>query len=67
QRFFIGMAQWGCSNERPEALRLQALTDVHAPNRYRINGVVANMPEFARAFACRPGQAMVRARRCRVW
>src|SRR5690349_18562019 len=27
QRFFIGMAQWGCSNERPEVLRLHALTD----------------------------------------
>jgi len=67
QRFFIGMAQWACSNERPEALRLSALTDVHSPNRFRVNGVVSNMPEFARAFACRPGQPMVRAKRCRVW
>ncbi|HJV59945.1 MAG TPA: M13 family metallopeptidase [Albitalea sp.] len=67
QRFFIGMAQWACSNERPETLRLLARTDPHSPNRYRINGVVANMPEFARAFSCRPGQPMVRERPCKVW
>ena len=67
QRFFIGMAQWACSNERVEVQRLHALTDVHSPNRWRVNGVVANMPEFARAFACRPGQPMVRAKACRIW
>jgi endothelin-converting enzyme/putative endopeptidase len=67
QRFFIGMGQWACSNDRLEAQRLWALTDSHAPNRYRVNGVVANMPEFARAFSCRPGQPMVRAKPCRVW
>ncbi|HEY0855596.1 MAG TPA: M13 family metallopeptidase [Albitalea sp.] len=67
QRFFVGMAQWACSNERRETLRLLALTDNHSPNRHRVNGVVANMPEFARAFACRPGQPMVRPRPCKVW
>ena len=67
QRFFIGMAQWACGNERPERLRLQALSDPHSPARHRVNGVLANMPEFARAFACKPGQPMVRARPCRVW
>jgi endothelin-converting enzyme/putative endopeptidase len=67
QRFFIGMAQWACSNERPEVQRLHALTDVHSPNRWRVNGVVSNMPEFAKAFSCKPGQPMVRERPCRVW
>jgi endothelin-converting enzyme/putative endopeptidase len=67
QRFFIGSAQWACGNERPEVLRLRALTDVHSPNRYRVNGVVANMPEFARAFSCKAGQPMVREKACRVW
>jgi putative endopeptidase len=67
QRFFIGMAQWACSNERPQILRLRALTDPHSPNRYRVNGVAANMPEFARAFSCTPGQPMVREKPCRVW
>jgi endothelin-converting enzyme/putative endopeptidase len=67
QRFFIGLAQWVCENERPENLRLHAMTDPHSPGKYRINGVVVNMPEFEKAFACRPGQPMVREDRCRVW
>ncbi len=69
QRFFVGFAQWACSNERPEAARLHALTNPHAPDRYRINGVVANMPEFARVFACKQGQPMVKPKDqvCRVW
>ena len=61
------MAQWACSNERPENLRVRALTDPHSPARYRINGVVANLPEFQAAFGCRAGQPMVRAPACRVW
>jgi putative endopeptidase len=67
QRFFIGMAQWACSNERPEVQRLRALTDPHSPSQWRVNGVVANMPEFAAAFSCKPGQAMVRPTPCKVW
>jgi endothelin-converting enzyme/putative endopeptidase len=67
QRFFIGMAQWACSNERPENLRLRAATDPHSPAQYRINGVVSDMPEFQKAFGCKPGQPMVREKACRVW
>jgi len=69
QRFFIGFAQWDCANERPEDMRMRALTDPHSPARYRINGVVVNMPEFAEAFSCKPGQPMVKAAAnvCRVW
>jgi putative endopeptidase len=67
QRFFIGLAQWVCENERPENLRLHAVTDPHSPGKYRINGVVVNMPEFEKAFSCKPGQPMVRENRCRVW
>jgi putative endopeptidase len=67
QRFFIGMAQWVCNNERPENLRLRAATDPHSPGKYRINGVVSNMPEFQKAFNCKPGQPMVREKACRVW
>jgi endothelin-converting enzyme/putative endopeptidase len=67
QRFFIGAAQWACSNERPEVLRLRTLTDPHSPSRFRINGVLSNMPQFAQAFSCKPGQPMVRAKTCTVW
>jgi putative endopeptidase len=69
QRFFIGFAQWDCANERPEDLRVRAQTDPHSPAEYRINGVVVNMPEFAKAFSCRAGQPMVKPAEkiCKVW
>jgi len=67
QRFFVGYAQWACENNRPEDLRARALTDAHSPGKYRVNGLVVNMPEFERAFACKAGQPMVRENRCRVW
>ncbi len=69
QRFFVGFAQWACDNERPENMRVHALTDPHSPGRYRINGVVVNMLEFSQAFSCKPGQPMVKPAEkvCKVW
>jgi putative endopeptidase len=67
QRFFIGMAQWACGDERAESKRANAITNEHSPDEYRINGVVSNLPEFGKAFACRVGQPMVRPQPCRVW
>jgi endothelin-converting enzyme/putative endopeptidase len=67
QRFFIGMAQWACANNRPEELRVNAITDPHSPEKYRINGIVSDLPEFRQAFGCKAGQPMVRANSCKVW
>jgi endothelin-converting enzyme/putative endopeptidase len=67
QRFFIGFAQWACSNQRPENERVNALTNPHSPGRYRINGIVSNMPEFAKAFNCGEGKPMVRKNICKIW
>ncbi|MGA8780358.1 MAG: M13 family metallopeptidase, partial [Terracidiphilus sp.] len=69
QRFFVGFAQWDCANERPDDIRMRAITDPHSPAKFRINGVVVNMPEFDKAFGCKPGQPMVRPadQVCRVW
>ena len=67
QRYFIGMAQWACENDRPENLRVSAATDPHSPGVARVNGVVVNMPEFQKAFSCKAGQAMVKEKVCRVW
>jgi len=51
---------------RPEALRARLLTDEHAPPKYRVLGPLANLEEFAAAFQCRPGDAMVRPPDARV-
>ena len=69
QRFFVGFAQWACANDRPEDLRARAITDPHSPAKYRINGVVVNMPEFGTAFSCKAGQPMVKPadKVCKVW
>ncbi len=67
QRFFIGYAQWACENNRPENLRVSAVTDPHSPGFARVNGIVANMPQFAAAFGCKAGQPMVKAPMCKVW
>ena len=67
QRFFIGFAQWACENVRPEASRLQALTNPHSPGKYRINGIAADLPEFQKAFGCKAGQPMVSPKACKVW
>jgi len=40
---------------------------MHSPLEEGINGVVSNMPEFQKAFPCKPGQQMVRAQACCVW
>jgi len=67
QRFWVGMAQWACENNRPENLRVNALTNPHSPGYARINGVVSNMPEFQKAFGCKANQPMVHTPVCRVW
>lgn len=67
QKFFIGYAQNWCTNDRPAFIRLLIQSDPHSPDRFRVNGVVRNMPEFASAFGCRKGQPMAPADRCRVW
>src|SRR5471032_579922 len=67
QRFFIGYGQSWCENTRPERERMLAQTNPHAPARYRVNGVLSNMPEFQKAFSCKAGAPMVRQNACRVW
>ena len=69
QRFFLAYAQARRSNSRPEQLRLQVQTDPHSPGPFRVNGPLSNMPEFAKAFGCKPGDPMVRADniRARIW
>ena len=67
QRFFLAYAQSWCENQRPEAAKLQALSDPHSTAEFRVNGVVANMPEFRAAFQCKPGAPMVSREICQVW
>jgi putative endopeptidase len=69
QRFFLGYAQWFTRSFRDEEARSRITTDPHPNDMYRINGTVANLPEFATAFFCKMNDPMVRpaANRCKIW
>ncbi len=61
QRFFLNWATVWRRNFTPEELAVRLKTDPHAPANFRANGAPSNMPAFAKAFECKPGDAMVRA------
>jgi putative endopeptidase len=67
QQFFVAFGQNWCQNNRPENLRLRMQTDPHSPEEFRANGVVRNVPEFQKAFACKTGQPMAPVNRCTIW
>jgi predicted metalloendopeptidase len=66
QRYFLAFAQAWRSRYRPERERLQLLTDSHSPPRYRVQGPLANLPEFAKAFSCPADARALRAEGSRV-
>ena len=61
QRFFLAYAQSYRQHSRPAAMRTRVTVDPHAPEQWRVNGPLSNMPEFAAAFGCKPGDPMVRS------
>jgi len=67
QRFFIAYGTVWCDTLRPEFARTLVKIDAHSMPVLRVNNVLANMPEFQRAFGCKAGQPMVHETRCRVW
>ncbi len=67
QRLFLGWGQIWCESRRPELERMLATVDEHSSSKYRVNGVVSNMPEFQKAWGCKPAAPMVRQNACRVW
>jgi putative endopeptidase len=67
QRFFLGFARVWCEKRQPEVSRTRVFTDPHSPGKYRIDGVVQNMPEFEKAWGCKAGQPMVAENACHVW
>ena len=50
QRLFLSFAQIWRQSITDESKRTLALTDTHSPARFRVNGVVFNMPQFYEAF-----------------
>jgi len=67
QRFFLGWATIWCENIGDAMSRFFVTTNEHSPGHWRVDGVMQNMPEFQKAYACKAGQPMVSANACRVW
>jgi len=69
QRVFLS---WGKSWQkvmRDEALSVQIKTDPHSPAKFRVNGVVRNIPEFYTLFDVKEGDALYLApsERVKIW
>lgn len=60
QHFFLNWGTVWRRNFTPEELKLRVNTDEHAPANFRAIGAPSNLPAFAAAFECKPGQPMVR-------
>ncbi|MGH9821987.1 MAG: M13 family metallopeptidase [Blastocatellia bacterium] len=69
QRFFLAYAQVWAGSDRPEFEKLMVNLNPHPLDRFRAIAAASNMPQFAEAFHCKEGDAMVRAtsKRCQIW
>jgi putative endopeptidase len=69
QRFFLNWARVWRGNIREQQALLRLNTDPHAPASLRAIGAPSNMPAFATAFQCKPGDAMVRPadKQVKIW
>jgi putative endopeptidase len=69
QRVFLGWGQVWLDKSREEALRSQVASDPHSPAKFRINGVVRNVPEFYEAFQIKPTDSLYLApeKRVKIW
>jgi putative endopeptidase len=69
QRFFLAFAQIYRGKERTEALRQRLLSDVHAPDAYRVIGATRNQDAWYAAFDVRPGDKyyLPPEQRVRIW
>jgi endothelin-converting enzyme/putative endopeptidase len=69
QRFFLANEQHWCTDATEEGWRNVASGDSHAWGAPAAHGTVRNLPEYAEAFSCRAGQAMVKPLEqvCKVW
>jgi predicted metalloendopeptidase len=67
QQIYVTFGQAWCTKRSVEAEAYYAKIDPHSHPRYRVNGVLVNIPQFADAFSCKTGAPMAPANRCAVW
>ncbi|XP_045509587.1 neprilysin-2 [Colias croceus] len=67
QMFWLSAANTWCSVYRNESIKMRITTGFHAPGRFRVQGPMSNMDEFAVDFKCPPHAPMNPAAKCKVW
>jgi putative endopeptidase len=69
ERFFKGWAQVWAGKMRDDARRQQVMVDPHAPEMYRANAPVRNVPEFYETFGVKEGDKLYLppAQRAKIW
>lgn len=67
QQFFLSFAHIWANNIRPERAHNLILVDPHPPAQYRVNGTLANCPEFKRDFSVPDQSPMVNSTPCVIW
>lgn len=56
--FFTGWARLWPQQSGPQAAAIDQASSPYAPGKWRVNGMLASMPEFAQAYKCKAGQPM---------
>ena len=67
QQFFLATGQLWCAKYREQETRRLAQVDPHSHPRYRVNGPMSQLPEFANAWQCQRTAKMIAAPKCSVW
>ncbi|XP_075156814.1 neprilysin-1-like [Haematobia irritans] len=67
QLFFISYAQLWCAHTHPDYMALQAASDIHVPEKFRVIGPLSNNEEFAQEFQCPVGSAMNPEKKCKIY
>ncbi|MGH8215412.1 MAG: M13-type metalloendopeptidase, partial [Rhodanobacteraceae bacterium] len=67
QRFFLSAARVWEGTARPKYAELALNVDPHAPAKIRAFASASNMPQFAQAFQCKPGEKMMRKDPVKIW
>ena len=69
QRFFLAYARSWREKTRPGVMRALLASDPHAPEQFRVNGVLRNVDAWYQAFGVRPGDRLYLdpAMRTHIW
>lgn len=67
QLFWITYGQTYCEITAENYNKWIITVDDHSPNKFRVNGVLSNNPQFAEDFNCPENTKMNPTKKCTVW